>query len=164
MAVTTGTMMAMSTGLSVVGQLAQGMAQKRAADVEAQQADRQAAQVQDEALQEAERIRRAGKRTQGAARAQLAASGIRVDSGSALVIDEEIGMDSELDAQNILLTGKRRSDAAKFSASQSRAKGKNAMTGSALGAITTGLQGWKGVKAAEPARRKGHDTFAEGEY
>lgn len=154
MAVTTGTMMALSAGLSAVGSLAQGMAQRNAANAEAQQAERQAAQMKDEALQEAERIRKAGRRTQGAARAQLAASGIKVDEGSALQIDEQIGYDSELDAQNTLLTGKRRSDAAKFQASQARARGRNAMTASVLGAVTTGLQGWKGVKDASPYRYK----------
>jgi hypothetical protein len=164
MGVTTGTMMAISTGLSVVGSLAKGVADRRAADVEARQSEHLAAQQQDQALQEAERIRRAGKRTQGAARAQLAASGIRVDDGTALVIDEEIGGESEKDAFNTLLTGKRQADASRASASMARARGRNAMTSSVLGSISTGVQGWKGVKAAAPASRKGHDTFAEGEY
>lgn len=149
MGVTSGTMMALSTAMSVAGSLAQGVAQKRAADAEAQLAERQAAQMQDEALQEADRIRKAGRRAQGAARAQLAASGIRVDEGSALVIDEEIGGESEKDAYNTLLTGKRRADGAKFQASQARSKGRNAVTSSVLGSLTTGLQGWKGVKQAE---------------
>lgn len=164
MAVTTGTMLAVSAAVSMAGTLAQGIAQKRAANAQAQQDEHIAAQQRDQAMQEADRIRRAGERTQGQARAQLAASGIRVDSGSALLIDEEIGYESELDAQNTLLTGERGARASEYSASMARARGSNAMTGSILSAVGTGvgagLQGWKGVK--QPAR--GHATFAEGEY
>lgn len=150
MAVTTGTMLAISAAVSMAGQLAQGIAAKRAGDAQARQDENIAAQQRDQALQEAERIRRAGERTQGAARAQLAASGIRVDSGSALLIDEEIGYESELDAQNTLLTGERGARASQYSASVARARGSNALTGSILSAVGTGagaaLQGWKGVK------------------
>jgi hypothetical protein len=32
-----------------------------------------------------------------------------------------------------------------FAAGQSRARGRNAMASSVLGAVSTGLQGWKGV-------------------
>lgn len=164
MAVTTGTMLAVSTAVSMAGALAQGVAAKRAANVQAQQEEHIAAQQREQASREAERIRRAGERTQGQARAQMAASGIRVDSGTALQIDEEIGFESELDAQNTLLTGERGARASEFSASVARARGANAKTGSILSAVGTGvgagLQGWKGVK--QPAR--GHATFAEGEY
>jgi hypothetical protein len=156
-------MMALSTGVSMVGQLQQGRAQKAAANAQATQDQLAAAQQQEQAQQEAGRIRRAGERTQGAARAQLAASGVRVDSGSALLIDEEIGMNSEQDAMNTLLTGQRRSDASMFSASQARARGSNAMSASVLGAISTGVQGWKGVSSRTQPGRK-FTTFAEGEY
>lgn len=150
MAVTTGTMMAISAGMSAAGQLAQGAAQRKAAGVDAAQLDRIAGQQEDQALQEASRIRKSGRRTQGAARAQLAASGIAVESASAALIEEEIGAESEKDAANVLLTGRRQADASRFSAGQARSRGKNAMTASVLGSVTTGLQGWKGVKQATP--------------
>jgi hypothetical protein len=146
MAVSTGMMMAMSAAVSVVGQLAQGRAQKAAANAEAAQMQNLALQQQDQAEQEAERIRKAGRRAQGQARAQLAASGVRVDEGSAVLIDEDIARESENDAQMTLLTGKRQARSSRFAADQARAAGSNAMTGSVLGAVSTGLQGWKGIK------------------
>jgi hypothetical protein len=140
--------MALSTGLSMAGTLAQGVAQRRAADAEAQQMENIAAQQQDQAQAEAERIRRAGERTQGAARAQLAASGIVVDEGSAVLIDQEIGSTAEEDARMTLITGRRQADASRFSARRARARGANKQMESVLGAVSTGLEGWKGISEA----------------
>jgi hypothetical protein len=163
MAVTTGTMMALSAGINMAGQLKQGRAQKKAAEIDAQQLDTRAVQEREAALQEAQSIRKAGRRTQGAARAQMAASGIDVNSGSAVDIDQEIAATSEQDARMTLLTGKRRADASNFAADQSRARGKNARTASVLGAVSTGLQGWKGVKQDEGYRYK-VPTYDGAEY
>ena len=69
MCISAGMMMALSTGVSVVGQLAQGQAAKQAANAEARNAENLAAQTRDAAQQEAARIRKAGDRTRGAARA-----------------------------------------------------------------------------------------------
>ena len=149
MAVTTGTMLAISAGVSAAGALAQGVAAKRAGDAQAARDEMAARQQQDAAGAEADRIRRAGERAKGAARAQLAASGIQVDTGSALLIDEDIGRRVEDDAFNTLLTGSRQAGAYRLSAAQSRASGRNALTASALGAVSTGIQGWKGVSARQ---------------
>lgn len=141
-------MMAISTGVSVVGQLQQGMAAKRAADAEARAAENLAAQHRDAAQQEAKRIREAGDKTRGAARAAMAASGIDVNSGSAVTIEDDILQGSEMDAYMTLLTGDRKATSLHDSASIARARGSSAMMGSALGAVSTGLQGWKGVRDA----------------
>lgn len=146
MAVSTGTMMALSSAISIAGQLAQGRAQKSAGDAEASMIERQDAQQRDQAQQEAHRIRRSARKVSGAARAAMAASGIDVNRGTALTIEDEITHESEKDAFNVLLTGKRRSDAADFAADQARARGSNAQTASVLGSVSTGLQGWKGIK------------------
>jgi len=154
MCISAGMMMALSTGVSVVGQLAQGQAAKQAANAEARNAENLAAQTRDAAQQEAARIRKAGDRTRGAARAQLAASGIDVNSGTAVTIDGDIAAGSELDAYNTLLTGDRKSTSLQDSAAIARARGKNAVSSSILGSVSTGLQGWKAVRAptvAEPA-------------
>jgi len=142
-------MMALSTGVSVVGQLQQGQAAKAAANAEARNAENLAAQTRDAAMQEAKRIRLAGDRTRGAARAQLAASGIDVNSGTAVTIEDDIGTSSELDAYNTLLTGDRKATSLQDSAAISRARGKNAVTSSMLGSVSTGLQGWKAVRAPQ---------------
>lgn len=142
-------MMALSTGVSVAGQLQQGQAAKQAANAEARNAENLAAQTRDAAMQEAKRIRMAGDRTRGAARAQLAASGIDVNSGTAVTIDGDIATNSELDAYNTLLTGDRKSTSLQDSAAISHARGKNAVSASVLGSISTGLQGWKAVRAPQ---------------
>lgn len=139
-------MMALSTGVSVVGQLQQGQAARQSANAEARAAENLAAQNRDAAMQEAGRIRKAGDRTRGAARAQLAASGIDVNSGTAVTIDGDIAANSESDAYNTLLTGERKSTSLQDSASIARSRGRNAVSSSMLGAVSTGLQGWKAVK------------------
>lgn len=162
MAVTTGTMMAVSAGVSVAGQLAQGMAARRAGDMQAQMDERLARQQQDQAQQEADRIRRAGAKTKGAARAQLAASGINANQGSSVAIEDEIGTQSEQDARMTLLTGQRYADASRFAGAQARMRGKSALAASALGATSTGLQGWKGVAREAPVVTDGGYSVGQG--
>lgn len=159
MAVTTGMMMAISAGVSVLGQIQQGKATQQAAEQTARNNETQAGidaiQAQREtvaAAEEAKRIRKAGERQASAARAQLAASGIAVDSGSAININEDISGGAESDAMNTLLTGKRRAESYTISSGQhineaasSRAAGANARTSSILAAGGTVLQGWRGV-------------------
>lgn len=147
MAVTTGMMLALSAGMSVMGQIQQGAAQKRAANEQAQRDEIQAERESVAATQEAKRIRAAGDRTAGAARAQLAASGIDVGSGSAININEDITGNAESDAMNTLLTGSRRAESLRFTAQQTRTAGANAQKASIISAASTGLQGWAGVKA-----------------
>ncbi len=164
MAVTTGTMMALSSAVSIAGQLAEGRARRAAGDADTRVLQQQGRQQEDQALQEADRIRRSARKTTGAARAQMAASGIDVNSGTALDIEAEIVHDSERDAFNTLLTGKRRGDAARYAAAQAGAKGANGQFSSTLGAVSTGLQGWKGVKKAEPEYRYKVPNFDGAEY
>jgi hypothetical protein len=164
MAVTTGTMMALSAGISMAGQMAQGRAARKAGEIQAQADERIAAQQQDQALQEADRIHRQGRRVQGAARAQYAASGVDVSQGAPVATEGQIGADSERDARMTLLTGQRQADSTRFAAGQARARGANAQSASTLGAITTGLQGWKGVKQEPAAYRYQVPDYPGAEY
>lgn len=154
MCISAAMMMAISAGISVVGQIQQGQAQKAAADAQAREQEIAADQNRVAAQQEAARIRKAGERQAGAARAALAGSGIVVDQGSAMNINEDIYRGSESDAFNTLLTGERQTSSLMRSASQSRAAGDNAVTSSLLGAASTGARayaGWKSVQApADP--------------
>lgn len=179
MAVTTGTMLAVSTGMSVIGQVQQGRASNAAKQHEARNYEAQAAQLQvqaqrDEiqaqretvaATEDAKRIRKDGVRQLAASAAQTAASGVVVGEGSAATIEDYVSNTNESDAMNTLLTGERRSESIRFGAdqtrlaasqslrgaSQSRAAGRNAMTASVLSAGATGLQGWTGLKASTVA-------------
>lgn len=146
MCISAPAMMALSTGLSISGQLAKGQADRAAAKAEARAAENLAAQARDAAVQEAMQIRKAGERTRGAARAALAASGIDVNSGTAITIEDEIGSSSEISAYRKLLTGDREATSLQDKAAIARARGKNAMSASILGSVSTGLQGWKAVK------------------
>lgn len=147
MCISAGTLSAISTGASALGQVAQGIAGNKAAKAEAASIDMQAAQAQEAAKQEAIRIRKSADRSKGAARAQLAASGVDVNSGSAISIEQDIAFGAEQDAMNALLTGERQFAAGTARAAQTRAAGRNGLTGSLLGAASTvGLRGWKNVK------------------
>jgi len=91
--------------MSVIGQLHQGQVTKQANDAKAQELSVAAEQSKVSAAEEAKRIRKAGEKTAGAARAALAGAGIAVDQGSAVNINEDIYRNSESDAMNTLLTG-----------------------------------------------------------
>jgi len=149
MCVSAAIAMAVSTGISVIGQLQQGQAQKQAKDAQAAEYDLQAQQEKVAAEQEAKRIRAAGEKTAGAARTALAGSGIVVDSGSGVNINEDIYAKSESDAYNTLLTGSNRVNSYGRSASMARAAGNDAVSGSLMSAIGTAgsaFAGWKGTK------------------
>ena len=174
MGVSTGIMMALSTGLSVVGQIQQGNANAASANQNAANADAQAAQLDRQAeldriqaqretvaaTEEAKRIRKAGDKQAAASRAALAASGIMVDQGSSININEDITGGAESDAMNTLLTGERKAKAyttsadetnrsagnARSQASQYRSAASSAKTSSLLSAGATALTGWRGVK------------------
>lgn len=158
MCISAAMMMAISAGISVVGQIQQGQAQKQAADAQAREQEIAADQNHVAAQQEAARIRKAGERQAGAARAAMAGAGIVVDQGSAVNINEDIYRGSESDAFNTLLTGERQTSSLMRSASQSRAAGDNAVTGSLLGAASTGARGYAGWKNAPIDPKTGERT------
>lgn len=159
MCISAAAVMAISAGVSVAGQLAQGQAQKQAKDAQAHEYDIQAAQAKVDAEQEAKRIRAAGEKTAGAARAALAGAGINVDSGSAININEDIYRNSESDAFNTLLTGSNRAASYGRSASQSRGAGKDAESASLLSAATTAGNAYAGWKSARVPTTS--DAFAD---
>ena len=144
-----GTALAIATGLSVMGSFQEGQARKQAKDAQALEYDLQAAQSRDAAAQEAKRIRAAGEKTAGAARAALAGAGVSVDQGSAVNINEDIYSKSEGDAFNTLLTGDNQARSYQRSAGMARAAGNDAVSGSLLSAATTAgnaYAGWKGKR------------------
>lgn len=89
-------------------------------------------------------IRRRAKEAQGSAAAGYAASGVEVGTGSAGEVERQIAYESEFDAMNTLLTGKRRAAAAK-------AGGAIAAQQSALNAGGALYNGW--LKARDQSNR-----------
>lgn len=140
--------MAISAGVSVVGTLYKGQMEKEQADAQAREAQIQAAQTEAAAVEEAKRIRKAGDRQAGAARAALAASGVNVNEGTAVTIEDDITSRTEDDAMQTLLTGQRRSSAGFRQASMIQKRGDAAQTASFLEAGATAARGWKAVNDA----------------
>lgn len=142
-------LLAASTTMAVGGQLAQGRAQQRAADEQAAQLEYQAAVDQDNALAEAQMIRRQGRQARGQTVAAAAASGVKVGQGSAGDAERQVMQDTETDAATAILNGTRAARGASFQADQSRRAGRDARRASTLGAFNTLLSaGASGYKAS----------------
>lgn len=115
-------LMAVGTGVNVIGQISSARSQRRqlesqagAMEGQAQQVEGaaylQAAQTREEAQQQARLIQRAARNVRSATTVAYAGSGVRVGEGSAAVVDEAILRDSEQDASMSILTGERRASA-----------------------------------------------------
>jgi len=144
------------SGMSALGAIRQGQAQANSDNFNAEIARRDALSEKDAAVQQAEKIRRVGKRTQSEATSALAASGVQLDEGSAILIDQQIAQDVEQDAFMELLTGDRRARQLNSQAELFKASAKNAKTSSRMAAATSllsaGASGYSGWKAAAGAR------------
>ena len=137
-------LMAVSTGVSVIGQVQQGQAQKEAYNAQAQQTLNDAAYKADAAKAQAEKIRKAGRAQVGEANASLAASGVKLGEGTALEVQKTITTNAEEDALSAMLSGKRITQSAQQEADLLGTAGDNAVNSSVLGAGATLLKaGWK---------------------
>ncbi len=115
---------AVSAGTAVYA----GEQQKKAGAQQANAINAQAGQELDAARAQAERLRKATQFKRGTARAALAASGVDVDSGTSLLIDQTITETGMQDAYSTLLTGERRSDTLNTQAGLSLRSGRDAAT------------------------------------
>lgn len=93
-------------------------------------------------------IRRRAREAQGSATSAYAASGVDVGSGTPTLVSNQIAYDSEIDAMNALLTGKRRATAAK-------AGGAIAAQQSALDAGGALYTGWLRAREQNTAKAGG---------
>lgn len=155
MAVATST--AIALGLAAVGTAttlyAQDTQAKQAesnAKFQAEQAAADAAAMQGDALVEANRIRTAAKAQRSQAVAALAASGVDVNSPTALKIDSEIAKNAEEDALLTIMGGgdraarlNQQSVADLGAARSARSAGRAAQAATLLSAGTTMSVGWK---------------------
>lgn len=134
-----------------VGSVLQMRGAVQSAEFEANQLATQAAQEKIAAEQEAAKIRKAGEKQAGAARAALAASGVDVNSGTAININEDIYGGAESDAQNTLLTGKRRAATLNAQGRQTLKSAANKNMGTLLNTATNMASGWKSAQpTADP--------------
>lgn len=109
--------------------------------------DYQASQEEQASQQQADIIRRAGAYAQARATASYAASGVQVGSGSAQVVNDQIGTDTAHDAYTAILNGTKRADQLRAGGSIAQAAGvvanDNAVTSGALSAAQQIYGGYK---------------------
>ena len=143
MCISAGMLSMISTAFSVVGSLMQGSQQQDWADWQAEQAHADAQAAREEGDVRAEKRRKLGKTQQSEARAALAASGVEVGAGTAVVIDRKIGRDAEEDAEQERLSAQRRGARYDQEAEATSIQGSNAMSRSVLGAGGSLATGWR---------------------
>lgn len=149
-------MAAGSTAVSLYGQDTQAKQAEADANFQADQAEADAKAAQAEATLEAERIRKQGKQQRAQATAAAAASGVDVQSPTAIKIDDTITRNAEEDAVLTILQGSDRAARMGQQATADRIAGKNARTAGRVNqastllsaAATYGTNSGKGWKRA----------------
>jgi hypothetical protein len=137
-----GNLQLAASGLDAIGTLASGVTKARMSRADA---------ATEEALgrTRAGRIRQAGAAELGQARAQAAASGVKLDSGSVLQIERQIVQNVEQDAMSAILTGKNRAAGLRQSASMYQLAGLN----TALDMGMDGFGKWKRTRRSDMGQR-----------
>jgi hypothetical protein len=156
-------MMIASTTMTVGSTLAQGSAANKQAKFQAQQAEQQARNEGVTAAQRAEKIRRMGRQQQSEARAALAGSGVDVGQGSALVIDKQIGVDSQSDAMTELLNGTQRSNTLNDEAGAMRIAGESVKSSALLSALGSAISPRPKEKEVQGKKTEGKSALSAGE-
>ena len=118
-----------------------GNAAKSQANYQASQEEYQARVTQDDALAQADVIRKVARRSRSEAQAAYAGAGVVVGEGSAAEVDRQILQDSEHDAYTSILNGQRRARGLQQDAVMTRAAGRNAQRAGTIGALGSVLQG-----------------------
>lgn len=126
--VTIGVMIVGAAVVKGAGSIMAGNAAKSAADD-------QAAQVEQQTKQRARSIRYLAKQTLAAARADYAASGVDVNSGSPIVAAQTISYNSEVDTLNAIASGEANARSIRKTGKAQQQAGYWGAAGSLLGAF-----------------------------
>lgn len=126
----------LGAGISALSQAKQGQEAQYAANV-------QAAEINQSAQAQAQKIRKLAQQTRGQARSSLAASGVDVNTGTSDVIDEEILRDSESDAYNTILSGERQANAVRRGGEAANDAGESSALSTIVGAAGGQYSRWK---------------------
>ena len=130
-------------------QIQQGKNANTLAGAQAGLLDYQAQVERQAAMQEATNIREDARSVQGSARTAYAASGVKVDTGTAAMVNAEIVKRSEEDAFTAILEGNRRGRNLQVNAANERAQGKLAQQAGYVQAAGTLLGGsYNSMKAS----------------
>jgi hypothetical protein len=125
------------TGMNVIGGIQQGKAADRQARGAAAESEYQAVAALDDARAEAANIRRAGAQQRGETLAGVAASGVKIGEGSALLAEREVMEQASRDEYMTILTGERQASAYRRQAANLRAAGRDARRAANLGAFSS---------------------------
>lgn len=146
-------LMMVGTVTQTVGALQRGRQEQAMYDYQARQAEADARVERELGEVRAAKIRKAGSRQQAEAVAALAASGVDVNSGTALKIQQQITRDAAEDAQTALLSGNYRGARLESEAGAMRTAGRNARTasfGTAASSLMAGASRIKGGWRVSP--------------
>lgn len=122
---------------SAVGAVKQGNAAKKQNDFNAGIADAQATDALARGREDEDRFRTEARRIRGSQRSALAASGVEVDSGSALDVQADAASLGELDALTIRHNAEREAWGFRVDAENSRQQGRNAQSAGRMQALGT---------------------------
>lgn len=114
--------------------------------------------AEDRGRKDANRVRQQARRNQGTQRAQLAARGVAVDSGTALGLQEDTEYIGELDAATVLENSRREAEDLRFGAYGAGQQAKQYRTQKKLapvGTILTGSANAAGSYYSIEAARRG---------
>lgn len=130
--------------------ISQGQQAKATGQYQAAQAAADANATRASAQLEAEQIRKAGQRQRSAAVASQAAAGVKVDTGTAELINTEITQNAEQDALTTIQSGSSRARQINAGGEAALISGKNASRAGVLNATSTALsagatiaKGWR---------------------
>lgn len=147
-------MVAVGVG-NAANQYQAGVTANRMAGIEAGQAEWLATLENDRAAKEAGIIRRAGQNQAGEAKAAFAASGVKVDEGTAAEVQGQIIENSEADVFQALLEGGRRARGMQTEAAGIRSRGRLARSAGTVNAFTSLLSTGASAMKADGWRSNG---------
>lgn len=134
------------TAIQVGSQVRQGQEAKAMGNYQAAQAQADADAERGAARAYADKIRMAGERERGQARAALAASGASLDSASADVIDDDLVSAYEEDALVAMFGGENRARSREAEGQGARLAGSRAQRSALIEAAGTTARGWYGYQ------------------
>lgn len=143
-------LMVAGAAVSAGSAISQGRQAQATGNYQAAQAAADADAARATAQLEADKLRKAGRQQRSQAVAAQAASGVKVDTGTAELINTEITQQAEEDALTTIQSGNTRArqinaegEAARISGNNAKKAGVLNATSTALGAGATVAKGWK---------------------
>jgi len=151
------------TGVAVAGAKQQAQAADDTAKFNAKIAENDAIAAQQEAVLEAEQVRRKNRLLTGAQRAGYGKAGVDLSAGNDVIFDS--GKQGELEALSVLYAGDRaasynqsRATASRFQGANAQAAGRYAVAGSLIG----GLASTAGTISNAPSFRRPASNYSSG--